>query len=175
MPKIIENIREIILEEAQKQLRANGYEKTTIRSIATACNIGVGTVYNHFPSKEALITAFMLEDWYRCTTTMEQLDVADFDGFFIGMNHALKEFAGKYDYLFQDPAVAAEFATAFSGRHRQLRKRLAQIIAPVLDKENPRYASEDFLASYVAESILYWAMTDAKIEDQLQVLHNLVA
>ena len=62
MPKIIENIKEQIIEEAKRQLFENGYAKTTIRSVAKACGIGVGTIYNYFPSKEMLISAFMLDD-----------------------------------------------------------------------------------------------------------------
>ena len=46
MPKILENIREILLQEAKRQVFENGYSSLTIRSVASACGIGVGTVYN---------------------------------------------------------------------------------------------------------------------------------
>ena len=74
MPKIIENIKEQIIEEAKKQLFENGYSKTTIRSVAAACGIGVGTMYNYFSSKDMLISTFMLEDWKNCTLQMKKLD-----------------------------------------------------------------------------------------------------
>ena len=51
MPKIIENIREKLLIEAKKQVMENGYSSMTIRSVATACGVGTGTVYNYFPSQ----------------------------------------------------------------------------------------------------------------------------
>ena len=172
MPKIIENVRENILEEAQKQLHTNGYGKTTIRSIATACNIGVGTVYNYFSSKDALIAAFMLEDWRACTEQMQAMNPADFDGFFTGVCVALKGFVDKYEYLFRDPDVTTEFAGSFSARHRQLRERMATIVAPALTDGSDAY-SDDFLASYVVESILYWVMTDADMEDRLRALRRL--
>ena len=50
MPKIIENIREKILEEAKCQVMESGYASMTIRSVANACGVGVGTVYNYFKS-----------------------------------------------------------------------------------------------------------------------------
>lgn len=55
MPKIIENLESRLIEEAKKQIEESGYEAVTIRSVARACGVGVGTVYNYFPSKEVLI------------------------------------------------------------------------------------------------------------------------
>ena len=45
MPKIIENVREQLIGEAKRQIAENGYAQTTIRSVAKACGLGVGTVY----------------------------------------------------------------------------------------------------------------------------------
>ena len=42
MPKIIENIREQLLQEVKRQIAENGYGKTTIRSVAGACGLGIG-------------------------------------------------------------------------------------------------------------------------------------
>ena len=46
MPKILESIREQLLETARRQIGKNGYGSTTIRSVASECGIAVGTVYN---------------------------------------------------------------------------------------------------------------------------------
>ena len=59
MPKIIENLREQLLEETKKQILDRGYANTTIRSVAKACGVGVGTVYNYFESKEMLVASFV--------------------------------------------------------------------------------------------------------------------
>ena len=63
MPKVIENIREIILQTAKDKLLSDGYDRLSLRWVTGQCQIAVGTVYNYFPSKLALVTAIMLEDW----------------------------------------------------------------------------------------------------------------
>ena len=70
MPKIIENLEEKLLCEARKQLQETGYSAMTIRSVAAGCGVGVGTVYNYFPSKDALLAASMLEDWQSCVAAV---------------------------------------------------------------------------------------------------------
>ncbi len=50
MPKIIENLQSKLIEEAKKQIEEAGYGAMTIRSVAKACGVGVGTVYNYFSS-----------------------------------------------------------------------------------------------------------------------------
>ena len=44
MPKIIENLPERLAEEARRQIEASGFSAMTIRSVAKACGVGVGTV-----------------------------------------------------------------------------------------------------------------------------------
>ena len=66
MPKIIENLESRILAEARKQIEASGYGALTIRSVAKECGVGIGTVYNYFPSKDALVASYMLQDWKSC-------------------------------------------------------------------------------------------------------------
>ena len=71
MPKVIENIREIILQTAKNTLLSDGYDRLSLRGVSGQCQIAVGTIYNYFPSKIALITAIMLEDWTDQTEKMQ--------------------------------------------------------------------------------------------------------
>src|SRR3712207_4413454 len=46
--------REELRAAAREVLAQNGYERTTVSSIATRANVAQGTFYLYFPSKEAL-------------------------------------------------------------------------------------------------------------------------
>ena len=53
--------RSHILEVAERLLRHYGPQKTTIAEIARAAEVGVGTVYLEFPSKEAIVEELSIE------------------------------------------------------------------------------------------------------------------
>jgi AcrR family transcriptional regulator len=60
--------RERILEVARKLFAAQGFEAATTRDIAQGAQIAAGTLFNYFPSKEAVVTclaAEALEQSYR--------------------------------------------------------------------------------------------------------------
>lgn len=53
--------REQLLAAAREVLAQNGYERTTVSSIASRANVAQGTFYLYFPSKEALPGALAAE------------------------------------------------------------------------------------------------------------------
>jgi AcrR family transcriptional regulator len=52
--------KEQIIQAAMKLLTENGVQATPMSAIAKAANTGMGTIYNYFPTKEALINAIYL-------------------------------------------------------------------------------------------------------------------
>ncbi|MCF7919768.1 MAG: TetR/AcrR family transcriptional regulator; helix-turn-helix transcriptional regulator [Candidatus Cloacimonetes bacterium] len=55
MPKIIENIRERIIEVAYNLFIQEGYEQVKTGRIARDCEIAAGTLFNYFPTKWDLL------------------------------------------------------------------------------------------------------------------------
>jgi AcrR family transcriptional regulator len=53
--------RKRILEVAQGQFAERGYDVTTTRDIARAAGIAVGTLFNYFPTKEAIVECLVSE------------------------------------------------------------------------------------------------------------------
>ena len=167
MPKIIENLKDRLLAEAKRQLKQGDYEELTIRSIAKGCGVGVGTVYNYFPSKEALIATYLLEDWQvRLDTVQTVADQADVPEQVIRcMYEQLVEFARCHQAIFNAATAQTGFAGAFSQYHQLLR---AQIAGPLR-----RFCSSEFDAQFVAEGLLTWAMNGKAFDEIYRILKKL--
>ena len=168
MPKIIENIRQTLISEAQKQVDESGYAAMTIRSVATACGVGVGTVYNYFSSKESLVAAFLLDDWKQCTAAIKNAACAQahprqvLECIYL----QLHSFIDKHTALFSDAAAVASFSGSPSPYHSLLRRQLAAPLA--------RFAKSDFEAEFIAEALLTWTVAGKGFEEIYTILEKLL-
>lgn len=73
MPKILENPRDKILTEAREMIKENGYEKLSMRNLAKACNIGIGTLYNYFKNKHSIVLEIVRLDWEASLNRLEKV------------------------------------------------------------------------------------------------------
>lgn len=55
----------LILESARFLFETKGFEKTTIRVVASHAEIGLGTIYKHFKNKTSLLAAAFFDDLVR--------------------------------------------------------------------------------------------------------------
>ena len=166
MPKIIENVREQLLTEAKRQLAERGYAQTTIRSVAGACGLGIGTVYNYFKSKDMLIATFLLEDWQKVLIGIREQDIRDAEHLFHTIYLALKGFGDKYRALFSDEAASKAALPAFGARHKLLRDQISDLILPI--------AKSRFQADFLAESLLTWTMTETPWKSLSDILLKII-
>ncbi len=170
MPKIIENLRAQLLAEARRQIAAQGYGGTTIRSVATACGVGVGTVYNYFPSKEMLIAAFMYEDWQTHLDAMAALPVNQPEALLRGIYDSLCDYALRHRDLFSDTAAVKSISLGFAPRHRLLREQLAAFVLPICQGDNPA-----FTAAFAAEALISWAMEGTPFDTLYPLICKIIA
>ncbi|KEI04604.1 TetR/AcrR family transcriptional regulator [Clostridium botulinum] len=73
MPKILENVKDTILKESKKILLKENYKALNIRQIAKCCNIGIGTFYNYFSTKDELVMEILKNDFNKSIDLIEQL------------------------------------------------------------------------------------------------------
>ncbi len=153
MPKKIENARERLLQEAKKLLEQEGYEKLTMRSVANACGLGIGTAYNYFPSKNVLVASFMLEDWRQTLEKMQTCAYTDIRRLQF-IYECLEEFIAAHKGLFSNPVAKTSYTMSAFNFHKPLREQLAEAIFPACSKDV-------FLSEFLAESILRWIVEGA--------------
>lgn len=174
MPKIIVNIKEKLLEEARRQVMEQGYAAMTIRSVASACGVGVGTVYNYFDSKDILVASFMLEDWFACKQDIEErCEKADnLEDALCSVYDGLCDYRKKYAVLFSDKESGANSIQEIQNRHAMLRSSLAEPLYIHCQKQNKVDAG--FLAEFMAEAILAWTNEGKSFEEISSILLQLV-
>ena len=164
MPKIIENLPARLAEEARRQVAESGFAAMTIRSVAKGCGVGVGTVYNYYPSKEALVASFMLDDWKVCVASIE--DVAaqsqDLEPVIRTIYEKLRFFMEQYDPIFQDASATASYAGSTSRYHGILRSQLAQPME--------KFCRDEFTAEFIAEAMLTWTVAGKDFDELNAIL-----
>lgn len=55
--------KEDILKTSRQLIQQQGWSAINIRSVATACGVSVGSIYNYFDSKSALVSATVESVW----------------------------------------------------------------------------------------------------------------
>ena len=163
MPKIIENLPQRLAEEARRQIAESDYGAMTVRSVAKGCGVGVGTVYNYYPSKEALVAAFMLSDWKNCMEPVRRCgdSSADAEEVLHAVYDGLQKFLQLHDKIFRDKAAGISFSGSGSRYHGMLRSQLAQPVR--------RFCRDDFTADFIAEALLTWSVEGTAF-DELKIL-----
>ena len=172
MPKIIFNAKEQLLCEAKRQVMEKGYAATTMRSVAGACGFAVGTMYNYFDSKEALVAAFVAEDWKVHLDEMASIPTDCPKTLFFGIYNSLINFVNKNRKLFYDCDAAKILHVGFKEKHKMFIDQLSGFILPVClnrNIQNPEYTSV-----FVAETILAVVKNDADFENVYPIIERII-
>lgn len=67
--------KEEILETSREMIRTQGWSAVSIRSVAAACGVSVGSIYNYFDSKADLVGATVESVWCEIFHRPEDADV----------------------------------------------------------------------------------------------------
>ena len=167
MPKVIENLKNKLMDEARLQVRTNGYSATTIRSVASACGVGVGTVYNYFSSKDELLATYMLEDWTHCMAEIRAVSCASDTPEAVErcIYDQLTLYVAQHKSVIRDKAATARFVGSFAQYHHILRDQLA---APL-----SKFFPDAFTAQFIAQALLTWTMAGTDFDEIHRILTKL--
>lgn len=161
LPKVIENLREKLLQSAKAELLEKGFDALTLRGVAWRCGIAVGTTYNYFPSKDMLVGTVILDDWMKELTRMR----ADCERAgsvreaLCALYEGVMRFSAIYQNVWAGYTFTAGAKSDFARRHTLLVMQIADCLRPALTRAG---AGEDAeLALFFAENILICADNSA--------------
>ena len=162
MPKIIKNLREKLIEETGRQLSEGGIESITIRSVAKNCGVGTGTVYNYFNNKNAMISAYILQDWDSSIARIEQAATAPKETTF-AIYTELNSFMIKYRSLFS--RISDQEKLVPRSYHQKLKSQLGDILC--------RFTNDRFCAEFIAEALITWSVSGIPFDQLYRMLEKL--
>ncbi len=118
-----------ILEAAEVLFAAEGIE-APVDAIAEKAGVGVGTLYRHFPTKEGLCEAILLERLTELTLDARALAEAEDPAiaFFGFLDHVVEEGAAKRDLIVAVTGVGAEFEVAAADVKEGLRDAMDTLL-----------------------------------------------
>lgn len=162
MPKIIMHLQEQIIMQAEKMLVQEGPEKISIRGVAKACGIAVGTIYNYYPTKDALIAGLILHRWSRSKDDIyKSLDgVTDL---FTGLDiifEGISDFSNENQNIWRATAVSKQFSLSYPEHHLKLSSEVSVLVSYLLirlPKDKDRiYAKfgKEGADAFISENIL---------------------
>lgn len=98
MNKIVTS-KEEILETSRKLIQQQGWSAVNIRSVATACGVSIGSIYNYFDSKAALVGAAVESIWFEIfhrpdDATVFQDTIACITWMYERMEYGCKQYPG---------------------------------------------------------------------------------
>ena len=151
-----------ILDAAEVVFAAEGIE-VPVDVIAEKAGVGVGTLYRHFPTKEKLCEAILLERLSALTSDAQsQADAEDPAAAFFGfLNHIVEEVASKRDLLVAVMGAGLEFEQAAS----EVKDGLRQAVGVLLQRAQSvgavrRDVTADMILSLVSGTCQAAAHTD---------------
>ena len=173
MPKIIDNLPSRLQEEARRQVQDYGYGSVTMRSIAEACEVGLGTLYNYYPSKDALIASFMQDDWEKAMQRqLPESKESDPLSVLEAEHSLLAQFLLEHEKLFSDPDAIQTYTLLSRNWHVKLREQLAVPVAESLSKTGCK--DPGFLSLFLVESLLTWTIAGIPKQQLFDILVPLI-
>ena len=156
MPKKIENVREKLMCEAKRQVNELGFAAVTMRSVASGAGVGIGTIYNYYPTKEALITSYILDDWNECIEKMLGVIEKEDDPIAAvrGVYEINREFYNSNQTIISDRTAKRVYGTMIAEQHEYMISSLGSILTPIV--KGAVLEDKEFAANILAQTILHF-------------------
>lgn len=79
--KLLNNPKELILSVAKDIAYTEGLSTISMRKVAVKCEIGLGTIYNYYPTKMDIIIAIIEDFWKDCLSSFHSKNTTNLNFF----------------------------------------------------------------------------------------------
>jgi len=118
--KILSQTRQQLLEAAAIEFAREGYVGANINRISTAAGFAKGTIYNHFPSKRALMQALIDE----IAATHTEFVVQQVEAEQEPVRRLARFFSAGFSFVEDNPATAPVIIQAVYGPDQEFKRRV---------------------------------------------------
>ena len=164
MPKIIPELKTSLIQAARKSLLDSEAHDISVRELARECGTAVGTIYNYFPSKEALIAEAMMNDWLECSRSMRRdagMEDRPVDAI-RATAAALWRFTSRYQPMWKKYAGERKSLLSLETRHNQIIAEISEAVNETLVRFDLLY--DRCLPEVIAELVLLASRTENGFE-----------
>ena len=142
LSKVIENPKQLILNKSREILYNEGYLNLNMRNVAKKCGIALGTIYNYYPTKKALVLDMMTIYWKDFLALAESTAESD-EPFYDKLKNIyckLNDFIKTFKQLWLAPELYNTPDYIESGLEKQVLfiEKLIRIVERILIKEGSR-------------------------------------
>lgn len=143
MARVAKGTREKIQAAVRKQLFESGNDAFSMRAIAAEAGVSAGTIYNHFPDKDALIASIMIDDWHTALKKIESCtkEAISFTAGIREIYNAITEFIRIYEGIWRNYSNSGNYMSVHNWRHRELIGQIQSHAVTLLQRFAP--GSED--------------------------------
>ncbi|AWB43612.1 TetR family transcriptional regulator [Paenibacillus sp. CAA11] len=172
--------RQMVMDAAAKSFSLFGYKATTMDQVAKIANVGKGTIYTFFTTKEELfdeILKAVIQDMKRVVELNIREDVSFFDNLYRGLD-ALLEFRGEHELLVKLSQEVREFGTP---QAQEAMQRIENVVLDYVEKQivraeeqgeivdiDPKIVSFVLLKLYIALSLEWNKQHEALSKEEIK-------
>ncbi len=149
--------KEEILSVSRQLIHQQGWAAVNIRSVANACGVAVGSIYNYFSSKQELVGATVESIWCYIFCRPDSDEVFSTTQTLVTWIYQRMEYGAK-----QYPGFFTLHSVAFyNGEHRDAKQRMQQswqhiqnVLCDVM-KQDPHIRSDAFSSEFTMEGFAH--------------------
>ena len=157
--------KEEILAACRRLIQQQGWSAVNIRSVAAACGVSVGSIYNYFDSKAALICAAVESIWFEIFHQSEDgTTFQDILTCIVWIYERMEYGGNQYPGFFSLHALGFLSEENSAGRQKmqQIWQHILDELCAVLKQDTrirPDAFTEDFTAEDFSDALFSWMLS----------------